>query len=91
VVRQLAAGLGVELDEVTQTYVREPAPEDFDPSRPATSRRAAPPRLRFEVRGMNGAARPPSCSNTSTRLARRPAPGLARKPAQEGRLLPPSR
>ena len=28
VVRQLAAGLGIELDEVTETYVREPAPED---------------------------------------------------------------
>jgi len=30
VVRQLAAGLGIELDEVTETYVREPAPDDFD-------------------------------------------------------------
>ena len=30
VVRQLAAGLGISLDEVTETYVREPAPEDFD-------------------------------------------------------------
>ncbi|MCV7419216.1 diacylglycerol kinase [Mycobacterium yunnanensis] len=51
VVRQLAAGLGVTLDEVTETYVREPAPEDFDiaSGRIATGTAAA---LRFEVRGM---------------------------------------
>jgi len=30
VVRQLAAGLGISLDEVSETYTREPAPEDFD-------------------------------------------------------------
>src|SRR3984957_18113518 len=30
VVRQLAAGLGLELDTVEEMYVREPAPEDFD-------------------------------------------------------------
>jgi len=30
VVRQLAAGLAIDLDEVTETYVRVPAPEDFD-------------------------------------------------------------
>lgn len=51
VVRQLAAGLGVTLDEVTQSYVREPAPEDFDiaSGRIAKGTAAA---LRFEVRGM---------------------------------------
>ncbi|MCV7221002.1 NAD(P)H-dependent amine dehydrogenase family protein [Mycolicibacterium elephantis] len=51
VVRQLAAGLGVELDEVTETFVREPAPEDFDVAagRIAEGTAAA---LRFEVRGM---------------------------------------
>ncbi len=51
VVRQLAAGLGIELDEVTETYVREPAPEDFDiaSGRIAKGTAAA---LRFEVRGM---------------------------------------
>ena len=53
VVRQLAAGLGVSLDEVTETYVREPAPEDFDiaSGRIAKDTAAA---LRFEVRGMLG-------------------------------------
>jgi 4-hydroxy-tetrahydrodipicolinate reductase len=51
VVRQLAAGLGIELDEVTETYVREPAPEDFDiaSGRIAKGTAAA---LRFEVCGM---------------------------------------
>ncbi|WP_197373064.1 NAD(P)H-dependent amine dehydrogenase family protein [Mycolicibacterium baixiangningiae] len=53
VVRQLAAGLGIELDEVTETYVREPAPEDFDiASGPIAQGTAAA--LRFEVRGMCG-------------------------------------
>ena len=51
VVRQLAAGLGIALDEVAETYVREPAPEDFDiaSGRIAEGTAAA---LRFEVRGM---------------------------------------
>ncbi|MBI3228158.1 MAG: diacylglycerol kinase [Mycolicibacterium cosmeticum] len=51
VVRQLAAGLGVELDEVTETHVRIPAPEDFDIASghiPKGSTAA----MRFEVRGM---------------------------------------
>ena len=26
----LAAGLGMEVDEITESYQREPAPEDFD-------------------------------------------------------------
>ena len=53
VVRQLAAGLDVTLDEVTETYVRVPAPEDFDiaSGRIAKGTTAA---LRFEVRGMIG-------------------------------------
>ena len=29
-IRQLAAGLGIEVDEITESYQREPAPEDFD-------------------------------------------------------------
>lgn len=51
VVRQLAAGLGVELDEVTEEHTRVPAPEDFDIAAghiPAGTTAA----LRFEVRGM---------------------------------------
>jgi 4-hydroxy-tetrahydrodipicolinate reductase len=53
VVRQLAAGLGIELDEVTETYVREPAPEDFDIAS-GRIRRGTAAALRFEVRGMFG-------------------------------------
>lgn len=51
VVRQLAAGLGLELDEVTETHVRIPAPEDFDiaSGHIAEGTTAA---IRFEVRGM---------------------------------------
>ncbi|WP_319456742.1 MULTISPECIES: diacylglycerol kinase [unclassified Mycobacterium] len=51
VVRQLAAGMGVELDEVTETYVREPAPEDFDIASGHIAKGTAAA-LRFEVRGM---------------------------------------
>ena len=51
VVRQLAAGLGIELDEVNETHVRVPAPEDFDiaAGRIAKGTTAA---IRFEVRGI---------------------------------------
>lgn len=51
VVRQLAAGLGIELDEVVEIYEREPAPEDFEiaSGRIAKGTAAA---LHFEVRGM---------------------------------------
>ncbi|MGY4648707.1 NAD(P)H-dependent amine dehydrogenase family protein [Mycobacterium sp. URHB0021] len=56
VVRQLAAGLGVELDEVTETYLREPAPEDFEIASGHIAKGTAAA-LRFEVRGIkNGKA-----------------------------------
>ena len=51
VIRQLAAGLGISLDEVTETYVREPAPEDFDIASGHIPKGSAAA-LRFEVRGM---------------------------------------
>ncbi|OBG36959.1 diacylglycerol kinase [Mycobacterium alsense] len=51
VVRQLAAGLGVELDEVTQTHERVPAPEDFDIASGHVPEGGAAA-LRFEVLGM---------------------------------------
>jgi 2,4-diaminopentanoate dehydrogenase len=55
VVRQLAAGLGLELDGIEEMYVREPAPEDFDIAvgRIAKGTAAA---LRFEVIGLVGGA-----------------------------------
>jgi hypothetical protein len=51
VVRQLAAGLGIELDAVTEEHTRVPAPEDFDIAAghiPQGTTAA----MRFEVRGM---------------------------------------
>jgi 2,4-diaminopentanoate dehydrogenase len=53
VVRQLAAGLGISLDEVTETHVREPAPEDFEIASGHIAKGTAAA-LRFEVRGMVG-------------------------------------
>ncbi|HEX4702106.1 MAG TPA: diacylglycerol kinase [Pseudonocardiaceae bacterium] len=53
VVRQLAAGLGVELDGVEESYVRLPAPEDFAIAA-GTIARGTAAALRFEVRGMLG-------------------------------------
>jgi 2,4-diaminopentanoate dehydrogenase len=50
-IRQLATGLGIELDEITETYEREPAPEAFDIAAghiPKGGQAA----VRFEVRGM---------------------------------------
>src|SRR3954471_13655048 len=51
VVRQLAAGLGLELDKVAEEYVRVPAPEDFDiaSGHIAKGTTAA---IRFEVQGI---------------------------------------
>ncbi|MDT5297703.1 MAG: hypothetical protein QOG79_945, partial [Mycobacterium sp.] len=52
--RALAAGLGVRIDEITETHEREPAPEAFDVAAghiPKGSQAA----LRFEIRGMVGA------------------------------------
>ncbi|GAA3392805.1 NAD(P)H-dependent amine dehydrogenase family protein [Cryptosporangium minutisporangium] len=66
VVRQLAAGLGVELDGVEESWTRLPAPEDFDiPSGPIGKGTAAA--LRFEVRGMRN-GRPVCVLEHVTRL-----------------------
>src|SRR3954451_9846635 len=51
VVRQLAAGLGVELDDVTETVVKLPAPETFDIAR-GTIEKGTMAALRFEVLGI---------------------------------------
>jgi len=51
VVRQLAAGLGITLDEVAEVYAREPAPEDFDIASGHIAKGTAAA-LRFEVFGM---------------------------------------
>ena len=51
VVRQLAAGLDVELDAVEESYVRLPAPETFQIAS-GTVEKGTVAGLRFEVRGM---------------------------------------
>ncbi|MGH9018048.1 MAG: NAD(P)H-dependent amine dehydrogenase family protein [Acidimicrobiales bacterium] len=51
VVRQLAAGIGVELDAVEEQYTRLPAPETFTISS-GTIEKGTAAALRFEVRGM---------------------------------------
>jgi 4-hydroxy-tetrahydrodipicolinate reductase len=51
VVRQLAAGLGVELDEVEQLYERLPAPDTFEVASGIIEAGTAAA-LRFEVRGV---------------------------------------
>lgn len=81
VVRQLAAGLGVELDEVTEEHTRVPAPEDFDIAAghiPAGTTAA----LRFEVRGMRD-GKPAVVLEHVTRLRDDLCPDWP-QPAQEG-------
>jgi 2,4-diaminopentanoate dehydrogenase len=51
VVRQLAAGLGITLDEVVDVYFREPAPQDFEIASGFIAKGTAAA-LRFEVRGL---------------------------------------
>jgi 4-hydroxy-tetrahydrodipicolinate reductase len=55
VVRQIAAGLGLELDCVEEMYVREPAPEDFEIAA-GTIAKGTAAALRFEVIGLVGGA-----------------------------------
>ncbi|MCW2650443.1 MAG: diacylglycerol kinase [Mycobacterium sp.] len=50
-IRQLAAGLGILLDEITEAYLREPAPEAFDIAAGHIPRGGVAA-LRFEIRGM---------------------------------------
>jgi 4-hydroxy-tetrahydrodipicolinate reductase len=51
VVRQIAAGLGITLDQVVEVYYREPAPEDFEIASGFIAKGTAAA-LRFEVRGI---------------------------------------
>ncbi|MEZ0054024.1 hypothetical protein ABIA30_005063 [Mycobacterium sp. MAA66] len=81
VVRQLAAGLGLELDEVSETHVRVPAPEAFDIASghiPEGTTAA----MRFEVRGMKD-GHPAVVLEHVTRLRDDLCPDWP-QPAQEG-------
>jgi hypothetical protein len=51
VVRQIAAGLGIALDEIVEVYYREPAPEDFEIASGHIAKGTVAA-LRFEVRGL---------------------------------------
>ncbi|NUP28592.1 MAG: diacylglycerol kinase [Nocardia sp.] len=80
-IRALAAGLGVRIDEITETYEREPAPETFEVAvgEVAKGTQAA---LRFEITGhVDG--RPAIVVEHITRLRDDLRPDWAR-PAQPG-------
>ena len=64
--RQLAAGLDVELDEVSETVVRLPAPETFEIAS-GTIEKGTAAALRFEVLGKHG-GRPVCVLEHVTRL-----------------------
>ncbi|MGV9798150.1 NAD(P)H-dependent amine dehydrogenase family protein [Mycobacterium sp. NPDC003449] len=81
VVRQLAAGLGIELDEVTEEHTRIPAPEDFDIAA-GHIRKGTAAALRFEVRGMLD-GKPAVVLEHVTRLRDDLCPDWP-QPAQEG-------
>ena len=50
-IRQLAAGLGIEIDKIEESCEREPAPEDFDVAAGHVAKGSVAA-LRFEIRGM---------------------------------------
>ncbi|MGV0796167.1 diacylglycerol kinase, partial [Mycolicibacterium elephantis] len=50
-IRQLAAGLGVEVDEIKDSVEQEPAPEDFDVA-VGTIKKGTVAALRFQIEGM---------------------------------------
>ncbi|MEV0365199.1 diacylglycerol kinase [Nocardia fusca] len=79
--RALAAGLGVQIDEITETYEREPAPESF---RVAVGEvpEGTQAALRFEITG-HVAGRPAIVVEHITRLRDDLRPDWAR-PAQPG-------
>ncbi len=81
VVRQLAAGLGISLDDVTETYTRTTAPEDFDIAS-GHIRQGTAAGLRFEVSGMVG-GRPAVVLEHVTRLRADLCPEWP-QPAQPG-------
>ncbi len=82
VVRQLASGLGVELDTVDERYERLPAPEDFSISS-GTIAKGTAAALRFEVRGLVG-GRPVVVLEHVTRLADDLAPDWPQPAGQGG-------
>ena len=85
-IRQMAAGLGVEVDEITESFEQEPAPEDFDIAAGHIAKGTVAA-LRFEIHGRvkgepvdRDRARHPAARGSAARLgparaARRVLPG----------------
>jgi hypothetical protein len=80
-IRQLAAGLGIELDKITESYEREPAPEEFDIAAGHIPKGGLAA-LRFEICGLI-ADRPAIVVEHITRLRSDFRPDWA-QPAQPG-------
>ncbi|TRW82464.1 diacylglycerol kinase [Mycolicibacterium sp. 018/SC-01/001] len=80
-IRQLAAGLGVEIDEITDTVEQEPAPEDFDVA-VGTIKKGTVAAVRFQIEGLVG-SEPVIVVEHITRLRGDLRPDWA-QPAQEG-------
>lgn len=80
-IRQLAAGLGIELDEITDSCTREPAPEAFDIAAGHIAKGTVAA-LRFDIRGMLG-GRPAIVVEHITRLREDLRPDWP-QPAQPG-------
>lgn len=80
-IRQLAAGLGIELEAITESYEREPAPEAFDIAAGHIPKGGVAA-LRFEILGMSG-GRPAIVVEHVTRLRGDLRPDWA-QPAQPG-------
>ena len=80
-IRQLAAGLNIEIDSISESYQREPAPEDFDIAA-GRIRRGGVAAVRFEIIGMSG-GRPAIVVEHVTRLRGDLRPDWA-QPAQAG-------
>lgn len=80
-IRQLAAGLGIEVDEITDSVEQEPAPEDFDVA-VGTIKKGTVAAVRFQIEGkVDG--RPAIVVEHITRLRGDLRPDWA-QPAQEG-------
>jgi hypothetical protein len=80
-IRQLAAGLGIEVDEIRDSVEQEPAPEDFDVA-VGTIKKGTVAAVRFQIEGMV-AGQPVIVVEHVTRLRGDLRPDWA-QPAQEG-------
>jgi hypothetical protein len=80
-IRQLGAGLGVEIDDITESFEQEPAPEDFDVAAGHIAKGTVAA-LRFEINGMVD-GRPAVVVEHITRLRGDLRPDWA-QPAQPG-------